>query len=141
MTGIPRSTITKWRDQSINGTRAMIQAAASSETASLSQPDTINARITDLAREITEKAAVALEIALDRLIRDLTDTSKQHQLRDIAVAAGILRDIHLDYRDGRRNAAAVQVNNNSIKVTAEAIELIKAQAKDLIIDAEEPPGA
>lgn len=141
LTGIPRPTIRYWLEHTEAGTKALTASIAQSPAlpgvASLPAPGSLNAR----GLQIVEKAAHAVELAIDRLIKELLDERKQWQLRDIAVAAGIMRDIHLDYRDGRRNATAVQVNNNSIQVTAEAVELIKAQARDMIIDAEDPPGS
>ena len=91
--GVPRQTVTSWA-ASADGIRQSLDSG----------PLSLKKELADQAAGVIHKALHIIDATLEHYIAQIEvgEYPKPSQLRDITVTAGISRDIHLDYTDGRK---------------------------------------
>jgi len=137
--GIPRSTLIRWQHETDTATAVLVQTALDDdEREKHGMAASLSPEVRRNARTLLEKVDATLNVTIDRLKAEIENPARVHQLRDLAVSVGILTDKLLDLRDGRKGAT-INVDARQQSITAEAIELLKAQP-DALRDAELPPG-
>ena len=96
--GVPRQTVTSWA-ASADGIRQSLDSA----------PFSLKRKLADQASGVIHKALHIIDATLEHYIAQIEvgEHPKPLQLRDITVTAGISRDIHLDYTDGRKGTKAL----------------------------------
>ena len=115
--GVPRQTITSWAG-SADGIRQSLDAA----------PLSLKRELADQAAEVIRKALHIIDATLEHYIAQMEagEYPKPSQLRDITVTAGISRDIHLDYTDGRKGAEVVVDARQQSVLSGLSVEELRA---------------
>ena len=96
---MPRQTVASWV-ASADGIRQSLDSA----------PLSLKRELADQAAGVIRKALYIVDSTLEHYIAQMEagEYPKPSQLRGITVTAGISRDIHLDYTDGRKGAEVVR---------------------------------
>lgn len=113
--GIPHATLRLWRDQMF--------AENPGTVATLSPPVP---EIVDFAGRWAE----VMQAAQKRLLELIPQSES---VREVAIAAGIAADKHLDYRDGRKGAAVSVINDN--RRTVNNLNVITDEKLDRVLAA------